>query len=288
MSKVNSSSAMEGGIDDYWFVWLLLLFGTWLTSPSHAGGADPRLRTVLYSADEVYRLPARVGYEIELEFQQGEVFEGLGAGDAEGITFKAAANHLFIKPKAANVHTNMTVLTDRRIYRFDYMTLAPDATIDQIDTVYALRFLYPNQAASTPTSAPGAQVSSRSVESMLQSTAETHERNVNYWYCGASQLRPVATWDDGVHTHLQFGAHAELPAVFVINEDGAESLVNSNIVDDEVVVHRVVRRLVLRRGRLVGCVLNRSFSGSGDNLPSKTISPRVERKLRATSNEIKR
>jgi type IV secretion system protein VirB9 len=284
---MNRCGALDHGIEDYWVGWLLLLCGTWLTSPSYAGSADPRLKTVLYSADEVYRLPARVGYEIDLEFQQGEVFEGLGAGDAEGITFKAATNHLFIKPKAANVHTNMTVLTDRRIYRFDYMTLSPDATVDQIDTVYALRFLYPNQVTNISVPAAGLRGSPRSVESMLQSATTIHERNVNYWYCGASQLRPIATWDDGVHTHIQFGANAELPAVFAINEDGIESLVNSNIVDDEVVVHRIVRRLVLRRGRLVGCVLNKSFSGSGDNLSSKTLSPQVERKLRTKNNDLK-
>lgn len=262
---------------------LLILTGLLVTAQSLAGGTDPRLRTVLYSADEVYRLPARVGYAIELEFQQGEVFLGLGAGDTEGLNFKAEANHLFIKPRAANVHTNVTVLTNRRSYRFDYMTLPPDTTIDQVDTVYALRFLYTDPA--TITAQPENRSLQKPLESLMQDSTARPERNIDYWYCGAPQLKPISSWDDGVHTHLQFAANAELPAVFVINEDGTESLVNFNIIDDELVIHRVAHRFLLRRGKLKGCVLNRSFSGSGESLPSKTISSRVERRLRGTSND---
>lgn len=269
---------------DY-LAWLLILLGTWVAAQSVAGGTDPRLRAVLYSPDEVYRLPARVGYEIELEFQQGEVFVGLGAGDTEGLAFKAEANHLFIKPRAANVHTNITVLTDRRIYRFDYMTLAPDTTMDQIDTLYALRFLYADPVTTTSTPPNHATNSALSVEDLMQKSTARTKRNIDYWYCGAPLLRPISTWDDGVHTHLRFAANAELPAIFVINEDGTESLVNFNIDNDELVVHRIARRFLLRRGKLVGCVLNKGFNGGGDALSSKTISPRVERKVRGMSNE---
>ena len=240
---------------------------------------------MLYSPNEVYRLPARVGYEIDLEFQKGEVFVGLGAGDSEGLIFRAAANHLFIKPKASNVHTNVTVLTDRRIYRFDYMTLAPDTTVDQIDTVYALRFLYAEMPTSVPPAAPPVASSSATVERLLRESPSSRERNSNYWYCGASQIRPVTAWDDGVHTHLQFAANAELPAIFVMNEDGGESLIDFNMVDEELVVHRIARRFLLRRGKLLGCILNRGFIGSGDSLPSRTISSGVVRKLRETNNE---
>lgn len=288
MSHGTCGSASGGRCRRCSLVRLLLLVSVWLAARGIASGADPRLRTVLYDPDEVYRLPARVGYEIELEFQAGERFLGLGAGDAAGITFKAEANHLFIKPKAANVHTNVTVLTDRRTYRFDYTTLVPDQTIDQIDTVYALRFLYPIAPAIAPIPNSPAESAARAAEALLQASPARSERNLDYWYCGAPQLKPVASWDDGVQTHLLFGVHAEIPAVFVVNDDGTESLVNFNIVKDEMVVHRIARRLLLRRGRLLGCVLNRSFSGSGDSLSSNTISPRVERKLRDTSNQAPR
>ena len=284
MTDTTYRNAIASGARQRFVVLLLTLMGV-VVGDSFAGVSDLRLRTVLYSADEVYRLPARVGYEIELEFQQGEIFLGLGSGDTEGLSFKAEGNHLFIKPKALNVHTNVTVLTDRRVYRFDYVTLAPDSTVDQIDTLYALRFLYPKSGAMRPEyKTPGAD-SSALVEQLLQKPTANAARNFDYWYCGAPQLKPVSTWDDGVQTHFQFGAHAELPALFVKNEDGTESLINFNIVDDELVVHRIARRFLLRRGKLLGCVLNKSFIGSGERLSTKTLSPRVERRLRDASNE---
>ena len=47
------------------------------------GLADSRIRTVLYSPDEVYRLYGFVGYHLDLEFASDEVFVGLSAGDPE-------------------------------------------------------------------------------------------------------------------------------------------------------------------------------------------------------------
>jgi type IV secretion system protein VirB9 len=47
--------------------------------------------------------------------------------------------------------------------------------------------------------------------------------------------------------------------------------------EGDVIVHRVARRLVLRRGNLAGCVVNKAFTGSGDRLKSNTVATDVER-----------
>lgn len=254
-----------------------------------AVGTDSRLRVVLYSADEVYRLPGYIGYQIDLEFEPGERFIGLGTGDIDGLTFMAQTNHLFIKPKAPNVRTNLTVLTNRRTYHFDYATLRQAPGSDLADVVYALRFLYPAsptgrdmqpRASSAARGTPAA-----SAQILLPSARPEGRRNSNYWYCGRPELQPLEAWDDGVHTHLRFGPRAELPAVFVRNDDGSESLLNFNVEQDEVVVHRIARRFVVRRGKLSGCIVNRGFAGSGAALPSETLSPQIERALREADDE---
>jgi type IV secretion system protein VirB9 len=102
-------------------------------------------------------------------------------------------------------------------------------------------------------------------------------RNYDYWYCGFPALKPLAAWDDGIHTRLRFGAHAELPAIFVRNDDGSESLLNFNMDAGDVVIHRVARRFVLRRGLLRGCIVNKSFYGGGERLDTGTVAPTVER-----------
>src|SRR5262249_40847671 len=81
---------------------------------------DARIRSLVYDADEVYRLRGYVGYQIDLEFESGETFVGLGSGDLDSLTFAAQDNHLFVKPRAGGADTNITVLTTRRTYHFDY------------------------------------------------------------------------------------------------------------------------------------------------------------------------
>ena len=61
------------------------------------------------------------------------------------------------------------------------------------------------------------------------------------------------------------------------NDDGSESLLNFSIEAGDVVIHRVVRQLIVRRGRLTGKIFNKAFAGSGERLESGTVSSSVER-----------
>ncbi len=236
--------------------------------------ADPRITTADYSADQVYRLRGFVGYQIDLEFESGERFEGLGAGDVEGLAFAAQGNHLFIKPRANSVRTNLTVLTTRRAYRFEYTVAAGGPDSDPAVVLYALRFRYPPPAVASQA------VDAADLERRFDAAAESQDLNRNYWYCGAPELKPLSVEDDGVHTRMHFDARAELPALFVRADDGTESLLNFNVERGEVVVHRVARQFVLRRGKLVGCVVNRGFSTGGRELATGTVAPTVERATR--------
>lgn len=236
--------------------------------------ADGRIRLATYSPDEVYRLYGYVGYQIDLEFEEGEAFVGLAAGDIEGIAFVAEAHHLFLKPKVAKVGTNLTVLTNRRHYQFDYMASArrPDASVDEV--IYAVRFAYPTLSKTA------AEESSERTEAALAGAAATRHQNIDYWFCGNPAVKPVAASDDGVHTRLRFGAKADQPAIFVRNEDGSESLLNFSMESGDVVIHRVAHRFILRRGKLTGCLINQAFSGGGERLGTNTVSSEVERTTR--------
>jgi type IV secretion system protein VirB9 len=226
---------------------------------------------LVYDADEVYRLRGYVGYQIDLEFESGETFVGLGSGDLDGLSFAAQDNHLFVKPRAGGTDTNITVLTTRRTYHFDYSSSELRADGSLGDVVYVLRFIYPPQHLDH---------GAATVEHELTSAPQARPHNLNYGYHGSSQLKPVSAWDDGIQTHVRFDSHEELPAIFVHNDDGSESLLNFTMDGAEVVVHRIARRLSVRRGGLQGCILNQNYGGSGQRLDSETISPSVERTTR--------
>ena len=69
--------------------------------------------------------------------------------------------------------------------------------------------------------------------------------------------------------------------MFVRNDDGSESLLNFNVEHGEVVIHRIARRFVVRRGKLTGCIVNKGFEGTGAAASSGTVAPEVERDTRA-------
>jgi type IV secretion system protein VirB9 len=236
------------------------------------GTLDSRIRLAAYSPEQVYQLVGYVGYQIDLQFETGETFVGLAAGDIEGIGFVAQDNHLFLKPKVAKVGTNLTVLTSRRHYQFDYAASArrPDLAVDEV--IYAVRFTYP----PNPERHEAAEAAART-EAALARASEARPRNIDYWFCGSPAVKPIAASDDGVHTRLKFSANSEVPAFFVRNEDGSESLLNFSVEEGDVIIHRIARQFMLRRGKLTGCVVNKHFAGVGDRLESNTIAPDVER-----------
>lgn len=225
-------------------------------------GADGRLREVKYDAAGVVRLDGRPGYHIALELEPGERFVSVAAGDAASIDVGAEGHHVMLKPKVARLATNLTLITDRRVYHFDYQVGATTGVSPV--PLYGLRFVYPVSAAAV-----GPPLDPRRV-------GVARSRNVAYFACGAKAIRPAAAWDDGLQLHLRFPGTTELPAVYVQAEDGSESLVNFHVERDELVVHRLARRFVLRRGALSACIENRGALPD-QRAASGTVSTAVER-----------
>ena len=229
---------------------------------------DRRIRSMLYEPSEVFRIRGWVGYHIDLQFESDESFVTLGGGDLEALSYGSFKNHLVIKPKAAPIRTNLTVITTRRTYIFEYSVTegAPDPGSN--DLVFALRFSYGPPAPD-----------GRLVTSEFKDSEQSRFQNLDYWFCGDVSLQPVATSDDGVHTRIRFSPRAEIPALFVRNDDGTESLLNYSVdmIQGDIIVHRTVRKMILRRGRLTACIVNRGYAGAGERLDSGTISPEVKR-----------
>lgn len=240
------------------------------------GQLDPRIRTTSYSADQVYKLHGFVGYAIELIFEEGEHFTGTGGGDLEGVTIDAHGSSVLLKPRATMVATNLVVFTDRRAYRFDYTVSerTPDRLLNEV--IYAVRFVYP------ATLDANGEDPREKMARELAVASSARQRNTDYWYCGHSTLKPVAASDDGVQTRLTFGDRAEIPAIFVRNEDGSESLLNFSMEAGEVVIYRLAPKFILRRGKLTGCIVNKGYAGAGSRLDSGTLSPLVEREVKGT------
>jgi type IV secretion system protein VirB9 len=234
------------------------------------GAVDPRVREIVYAPDQVVSLTGYVGYHIDLQLENGERFVALGAGDSAAVDVASEGAHVLLKPKAARVGTNLTLVSSRRAYHFEYRTIEAPPPLNT--AIFALRFRYvvaPSEVAPAATPVPAA----------AKVREPPRPLNADYWYCGSPWLQPKSVTDDGVQTRLTFSARGEWPAIFVANADGTESLLNFHAEGTTAVLHRVAPRFVLRRGRLVGCVENRGYAGSGEWLGNGALDPNDRREV---------
>ena len=104
--------------------------------------------------------------------------------------------------------------------------------------------------------------------------------NFDYWVAGSELISPTGARDDGRFTYLLFSNNRDMPAVYLVDEAGKESLIETHVEGNTIVVHLVVKKLALRRGDAIACVLNKGFSLGGYNDRSGTVSSDVTRTVK--------
>ena len=237
-----------------------------------ADPADARFKVITYAPNLVLPLTLFVGYHVHIEFDQDEKFLNLGAGDTSALDVGPEGNHLFLKARHAMPTTNLTILTNRRVYFVEYQALA--RTPRPGEAVYSIAFRYP----ISPIESVEGDHEGDAGRRVELSRAATEYRN--YWYCGPSGLRPVAAVDDGLQLRLSFAPRTALPTIYEREADGAETLVNTHVEQDVLVVHRLAEHLVLRRGGSVGCLVDRNHRPTERRAVRGTVDDSVERTTR--------
>jgi type IV secretion system protein VirB9 len=108
---------------------------------------DNRIKTYVYNENEVYPLVIFYGYQTSIEFAIGEELSTISIGDSYSWSINPIGNRIFIKPLEENMHTNMTILTNKRSYQFDLFSKKSDGDFDK-ELVYVMRFYYPEQTSN--------------------------------------------------------------------------------------------------------------------------------------------
>ena len=272
-------------------------------APNAGGSADPRLREVIYDSRTVVTVPVKRGVVtlVQLDADEAitEVAAGLG-GDctkpeaAWCVAAQAGGHTLFVKAKrAAGAPNNLAVVTDRRTHALRFVVLADD---DAKPPVYRLLVKAPPPdsrpfavshltrlalalPALPPPPSPQAIVAER-----LQ--AKPQIRNTQYSLAegaASTEIVPTLVFDDGRFTYLKLPGNRAVPAVFQVLGDGTETLVNTRMEDDLLVVDRVSRRLTLRAGSAVVGIWNDAFDLDGVPPQDGTTVPGVARTMKAES-----
>ena len=214
------------------------------------GSGDPRIYVVDYDPAQVVELRATMGYQTFIEFSSDEHIENVAVGDATGwqITPNRAANLLFVKPLNDVPTTNMTVVTNYRRYSFE-LSVRPHAPSGDKSIVYTLRFQYPEVAVATVMAKPSAP----------EPPPLPKVVNAAYSYDGSTRIVPSRVFDDGHATYFEFSEGASYPAIFALEEDQSEVVVNTYMRDGYVVADLLSHGFVLRQGNEVTHVFNDGF-----------------------------
>jgi type IV secretion system protein VirB9 len=216
---------------------------------------DSRIRVMVYNPYDVFKYTGYYGYQASIELARDEEVISISMGDTTAWQIVPAGFRIFIKPMEADATTNMTLISNKRTYFFElHAEEAQD--INDPDMVFNVKFLYPDEKDDS---------SLKNFTSSANGPDLTHpERyNFNYAISGSDEIAPIKIFDDGEFTYLQFhDKNAEMPAIFAVDEDLRESMVNYRVSPTTpglIIVEQVFRKLSARLGKKVVCIFNEAF-----------------------------
>jgi len=193
---------------------------------------DPHLQTVDYEPGQVIQLRGAPGYQLMVELSPDESVETLAVGDS-GLWQVATAksgDRLVLRPSRGDGSTNLTVVTSVRQYHFELFAEPRPS----LDTPFNVRFRYGREASQT-------------ADNGYVDVSAAARKLSHYRISGDRLLRPSSVSDDGRKTFVQWPPGVSLPAIYALDAQGREMLVNGMMgTDDIYVIDGAPQRLTFR------------------------------------------
>lgn len=230
------------------------------------GQTDPRVKSLTYNENEVYRLTAHYGFTTVLEFHKNERIVTIAIGDIEGwqlVQPSGLQNFLFVKPIKNNANTNMTVVTSERVYSFE-MNANHAQSHRSNELSFRIKFNYPMLLDQELADIGKKKNKGFDPKEFSPSNIEPEDWNFKYSYAGDKRLLPHRAFDDGMFTYFEFSDKSVTPAIFAVDEKGNESIVNYAIRGKYLVVETLSKQFTLRDGETSTCIFNDGM-GNGKN-----------------------
>lgn len=228
---------------------------------------DGRIKHVIYKKNDVVRIDAFVGIGTQIILGEDEEITDYASGFSEGWDFVKRGNTFYLKPKSLNADTNLHIVTNKRPYAFelrlnkDWMQKGKGRNLPYDPKMaFRIEFVYPGDDAKKLSK----DLAEREIRNRLN--AANMPRNWNYtMHVGEAsrEIAPTMAYDDGRFTYLKFPNNREIPAMFLVSADKSESLVNTHVIDDTVVIQRVGKEFVMRLGNAVIGLYNESYDPDG-------------------------
>lgn len=245
---------------------------------------DSRVRFVNYQPYNITRIVGTLRSSVQVEFAGDEEIAHVALGNSVAWEVAPAGNILFLKPRENQPVTNISVVTTRRdgstrSYQMELTVRDGSVAVGQ-NTYFYVKFRYPGDEAELRRQQAAARAlanQAKEADNVLALHEAYGPRNWRYSAQGAQALEPQSVYDNGKVTTFAFIGNQEMPAIYMENSDGSESLVPKSVDGNLVMVHAISRKFILRRGKDVLCVFNEAYDRVGINPDTNTTSPSVER-----------
>ncbi|MCA1439373.1 P-type conjugative transfer protein VirB9 [Ensifer sp. IC4062] len=255
---------------------------------------DNRVRFIDYQPYNITKIVGSLRSSVQVEFAADEEIAHVALGNSVAWEVAPAGNILFLKPRENQPVTNISVVTTRRdgstrSYQMELTVRDGSVTAGQ-NTYFYVKYRYPADEAERrrlEAAARARTAQTREAGKVLALHEAYGPRNWNYTAQGSAALEPQAVYDNGKITTFAFTGNQEMPAIFMENSDGTESLVAKSVDGDLVLVHAISRKFILRRAGDVLCVFNEAYHQVGINPGTNTTSPFVERVVKQPAPSAK-
>ncbi len=226
---------------------------------------DSRIKTFVYSPNEIYHLTFVVNYQSYIELEKDEEVELVTLGDPNPWNLKVASRRIFIKAVDPGAMTNMMIMTNKRTYLMEISSTNVEDEGLNDKLIYVARFFYPelNPDVPRPTTnnisinapLPDGDCRDGKCQGVM---AGSENLNFRFSYAGNSErLIPLRVFDNEFQTYIQFAnANDVVPDIYAVNPDGTEVLLPARRVDEYIVVNTVEYQFALRYGKELVCLFN--------------------------------
>ena len=243
-----------------WSIATVVLVGHVSVASAQPITTDSRIKTLVYSPNEVFALTTHYGYQSNIEFGPKESIETISVGDRVGWQISPAGRRLFIRAQEENAHTNMTVVTNLRAYQFDLRSSSSDAVFGSEELTYVVRFYYPeendNIAAPPPGNFSPAPPPPPIAAASTAAPSPMSGFNYRYTFSGPSPAAPVKIFDDGKSTFFKFAGNVS-PKISVISANGEVlDVPTRRTADGLIAVNVVAPRFSIKQGQQQVFVFN--------------------------------
>ncbi|KAB1469233.1 hypothetical protein FZI27_20130 [Cronobacter sakazakii] len=222
---------------------------------------DSRIKTVMYNPEDVTQIDSVIGVATHIILDPGESYITHSFGDSDAWQFGHAQNHYFVKPKAENGDTNLTIVTDKRTYNFDiryhfveYTKANKGRTNFDKAMTFQVQFKYPEIEA-----AKKKKIDDDKKRQQVFSQLLAKGVNTKYTFNGEKALTPVNVWDSQGFTYFKFAVGQDIPNIYSVDFNGDEHNENRHMegqYKEIVVMHKVSKEWRIRLGKAVTGVYN--------------------------------